>query len=202
MYSFSSLATLLIVKPYLNIMIELLEKQENEDYYGAIADYTKAIELMPDNIPALYNRASLRSKLGDNYKAISDYTKVIELNFKSEFHFDETLTAKAYYNIGVIKENIGDLRGACSDWKKVAVMTLFRDNSTDAIQLAKKKINNQCHTYLWVNKLQSNQLTKKQLYEITKRNLTVNSLVNEKVNIDLNDGDGFSYKSFKSVLRG
>ena len=175
-----------------------LEKQENEDYYGAISDYTKAIELMPDNIPALYNRASLRSKLGDNYKAISDYTKVIELNFKSEFHFDETLTAKAYYNIGVIKENIGDLSGACSDWQKVAVMTLFRDNSTDAIQLAKKKINNQCHTYLWVNKLQSNQLTKKQLYEITKRNLTVNSLINEKGNIDLNDGDGFPYKSFKS----
>ena len=31
-----------------------------------------------------------------------------------------------------------------------------------------------------------------------KRNLSVNSLVNEKGNIDLNDGDGFPYKSFKS----
>ena len=53
------------------------DKFEAKDYYGAIADYTKAIELDP------------------NYR-------------------------NAYTNRGINKENLGDLNGACADWKKAA----------------------------------------------------------------------------------
>ena len=48
-------------------------------------------------------------KLKDNYGAISDFTKAIEINHNY---------GRAYGNRGIAKENIGDLKGACSDWKK------------------------------------------------------------------------------------
>ena len=56
------------------------DKSENGDNYGAIADYTKAIELDPDYANAYYNRAILKRDLKDYYGAIADYTKAIELN--------------------------------------------------------------------------------------------------------------------------
>ena len=43
--------------------------------------------------------------------AINDYSKVIELNPD----FDT-----AYSNRGIAKENLGDLNGACNDWRKAA----------------------------------------------------------------------------------
>ena len=43
--------------------------------------------------------------------AINDYSKVIELNPD----FDT-----AYSNWGIAKENLGDLNGACNDWRKAA----------------------------------------------------------------------------------
>ena len=45
----------------------------------------------------------------DYYGAIADYTKVIEL---------DPYYGKAYYNRSVMKENLGDLNGACADAKK------------------------------------------------------------------------------------
>ena len=55
------------------------DKAENGDYYGAISDYTKAIELNP-NAAAYYNRGLSKSKLKDHSGAISDYNKAIELS--------------------------------------------------------------------------------------------------------------------------
>ena len=54
-----------------------MAKDDLKDYYGAIADYTKAIGFDPDY-------------------------------------------AGAYSNRGISKENIGDLNGACVDWRKAA----------------------------------------------------------------------------------
>ena len=50
----------------------------------------------------------------DYYGAISDYTKAIEIdpNYKS-----------AYKNRGISKENIGDLQGACFDWRKTVYLS-------------------------------------------------------------------------------
>jgi tetratricopeptide (TPR) repeat protein len=52
-----------------------------------------------------------KKNLKDDYGAISDYTKAIGL---------DPDYAAAYNNRGVAKELIGDLNGACSDWKKAA----------------------------------------------------------------------------------
>ena len=88
------------------------DKDDKGDYYGAISDYTKAIELNPD-ANTYYNRASSKKKLKDYYGAISDYNKAIELN--SNY-------TSAYVNRGIAKELIGDMNGACADWKRAANM--------------------------------------------------------------------------------
>jgi tetratricopeptide (TPR) repeat protein len=89
-------------------------KAEDGDYYGAIADFTKAIELDSNiypNIFAYAGRGLAKVELKDYYGAIADFTKAIELdpNYVS-----------AYVFRGSAKDNLGDLRGACADWKKAS----------------------------------------------------------------------------------
>ena len=78
-----------------------------KDYYGAIADYTKAIELDPDDASAYYNRGVAKNYLKDYYGAIADYTKAISLDPDN---------ASAYKNRGIAKENSG--KPYCNDYKK------------------------------------------------------------------------------------
>jgi tetratricopeptide (TPR) repeat protein len=59
-----------------------LAKYESEDYKGAIVDYTKAIEINPDNAETYYNRGLAKDDLEDYKAAIADYTKAIDLNPK------------------------------------------------------------------------------------------------------------------------
>jgi tetratricopeptide (TPR) repeat protein len=89
-----------------------LAKKNLKDYYGAIADYSKAIELKPDYTSAYNNRGVAKmDDLKDNYGAIADYSKAIEL---------DPDYAVTYSNRGIAKENLGDLRGACDDWRRAA----------------------------------------------------------------------------------
>ena len=78
------------------------------DYYGAIVDFNKAIELDINDDDSYYNRGRSKHSLKDHFGAIADYTKAIELNPSSH----------SYNNRGDAKEELGDLDGACSDWKK------------------------------------------------------------------------------------
>ncbi|MDA0889486.1 MAG: tetratricopeptide repeat protein [Bacteroidetes bacterium] len=87
------------------------DKDDLKDYSGAIADYTKAIELDPNFAYAYYNRGNSKKNLKDYSGAIADYTKAIELNPNYAY---------AYVNRGISKEDLGDLNGACADWKKAA----------------------------------------------------------------------------------
>ena len=86
------------------------DKGESGNYYGAIADFTKAIEIKPNGAKAYYNRGWNKGKLNDFYGAIADYTKAIKLDSK---YID------AYLNRSILKESLGDIRGACIDAKKV-----------------------------------------------------------------------------------
>ncbi len=85
------------------------DKYDVGDYYGAIADYTKAIEISPREADAYYNRGLAKHDLNDYYGAIADYTKAIEINPRE---------ADAYVNRSMVKEEIGDLNGACVDARK------------------------------------------------------------------------------------
>jgi len=70
-----------------------------KDTPGAIADYTKAIELGSQNPAAYNNRGNARAENNDRDGAIADYTRAIEL--KPDY-------ARAYYNRAVTKEAKGD----------------------------------------------------------------------------------------------
>ena len=123
------------------------EKGNNGDYYGAIFDYSKAIEINPQYAKAYYNRGWNKAQLKDYNGAISDYKKAIEINpqyaeafnniafikrkkeindnYGSIFYATKAIeidpnSANAYLNRGVAKENIGDLQGACEDWRKAS----------------------------------------------------------------------------------
>ena len=76
-------------------------KANLKDYYGAIADFTKAIELDPNNATAYFNRGLSKYYLKDYYGAIADYTKAIELNPNN---------ASDYYNRGFSKDDLKEIK--------------------------------------------------------------------------------------------
>ncbi|MDA9968356.1 tetratricopeptide repeat protein [Salibacteraceae bacterium] len=77
------------------------------EYKSAIADFTTAIRLDPDDASAYYNRGLAYDDLGEYKSAIADYTTAIRLD--PDF-------ASAYYNRGIAKENAG--LPYCSDYKR------------------------------------------------------------------------------------
>ena len=85
------------------------EKLKKGDYYGAILDFTKSIEINPNNASAYNNRGVAKSDLKDYYGAIVDFTKSIEINPND---------AKAHYNRGISKKRSKDYNGAISDYTK------------------------------------------------------------------------------------
>jgi len=85
------------------------EKDDKGDYNGAISDYTKAIEIYPNNASAYYNRGSAKADLKDFKGAISDYTKAIEINPND---------SDAYFNRADSKYQLKDYYGAISDFTK------------------------------------------------------------------------------------
>ena len=138
------------------------ERGEIGDHYGAISDYTIVIEINPNNEKAYYNRGWNKSELKDYYGAIADYTKAIEINpqyvaaynniafikrkkeindnYGSIFYATKAIeidpnSSNAYLNRGVAKENIGDMQGACNDWRQASYL---------GNESAAKWVRNQC----------------------------------------------------------
>ena len=77
------------------------------DNYGAITDYSKSIEIHPNNPVAFYNRGVIKFDLEKYYEAIADYTEAIQLNPNY---------AKAYHNIGVVKNKLKNYKSAIEDY--------------------------------------------------------------------------------------
>jgi len=133
-------------------------KYKHRDYYGAIADYAKAIELDPKNVDAYYYSGLAKVNLHNFVGAIVDYTKAIEINPKSANTFYNRGNAKhelhdytgaiadftkaieinpklrnAYYNRGISKMSIGHKNSGCKDFRKAGEM-----GDADAYELIKK----------------------------------------------------------------
>jgi len=86
------------------------DKEVHGDLSGAMADYSKAIEIDPKNKLAYFNRGDLKKRLLVDYKgAIDDFSKAIEI--------DPNYTS-AYYYRGETKKLTSDYRGAkeCLDF--------------------------------------------------------------------------------------
>jgi len=121
-----------------------IDKQEQGDYYGAISDYTKVIEINPNDANAYYNRGNIKGRdLKDNNGALLDLNKSLELDpFNDQAYISRGVIKRrfgniygalsdyyksieinpqnhqAFINISVVKEELGDINGACSDAKK------------------------------------------------------------------------------------
>jgi tetratricopeptide (TPR) repeat protein len=80
----------------------------------AIADWTDAISLKPDDAEAYCNRGKAYGEKGDYGKAIADYAEAIRL--RPDF-------AKAYYNRGVCYGEKGDHDKAIADYNEAIRLT-------------------------------------------------------------------------------
>ena len=85
------------------------EMGNSGDYEGAIKNFSKVIELKPNDYLSYMNRGWNKAKLGDYYAAISDYNKSIRINPNN---------ALAFNNRGYSKVKIRDYKGAISDYNK------------------------------------------------------------------------------------
>ena len=125
-------------------------KQNIDDYYGAISDYSRAIELKPDEAYRYSLRGYSKYLLKDYNGSLVDYDKAIELEPNSDSFFDRASTRiylkdyygaisdltrglelyKPYYSInskdvyynnrGYSKQKLKDMKAACEDYKIAA----------------------------------------------------------------------------------
>ena len=80
-----------------------------ESHEDAIEDYTKAIEIEPNNVFAYRLRGDSKRKLGDYQGAINDYSKAIEIYPNKAYLYDYRASAK---------RKLGDNEGADEDDRK------------------------------------------------------------------------------------
>jgi tetratricopeptide (TPR) repeat protein len=83
------------------------------DLLNAIADYSKAIELAPNDAPAWANRGSAHAALGDLLPALADHQKALEL---------APGNASSWHNRGVDFEELGQHRKALADYAKAITL--------------------------------------------------------------------------------
>jgi tetratricopeptide (TPR) repeat protein len=120
-----------------------LKKQHEGDLDGAIADYTRAIELNPNYPEAYNNRGNIKGAKEDHDGAIADLSRAIELDPKHTISYNnrgvqrlekhdlegaiadfshaielDPKYAKAYYNRGNVKEDKGDHDEAIADFDR------------------------------------------------------------------------------------
>ncbi|MEK6551225.1 MAG: tetratricopeptide repeat protein [Pseudomonadota bacterium] len=82
-------------------------KQGKGDLDGAIADYTRALEIDPRHVGAYINRGIAKRAKGDLDGAMADYNRALEIDPRH---------VGAYINRGFAKMHKGDLDGAIADY--------------------------------------------------------------------------------------
>jgi tetratricopeptide (TPR) repeat protein len=128
-----------------NLLEEGAKKQEQEDYPGAIADYTEFIKTHPNRADAYSNRGFSKAMLDDLIGAIKDFDRAIELDpnsadvynsrgnvnamagnpaqsirdFNRAIRCDRNF-ADAYYNRAIGRHDLGDRLGAKLDFHQAA----------------------------------------------------------------------------------
>lgn len=86
---------------------EGLEKAKLGDYVGAVASFTKAIEALPLDAYAWYNRGMAKNMLGEYEEAIYDFSTCIGIS---------PTYKKVWLNRGITKMYIGYYDGALADY--------------------------------------------------------------------------------------
>lgn len=118
------------------ILIQGNLRYELGDYQSAIDNYTKVLNLDPNNIEAYNRRSTVRSGMGDYKGAMEDLEKATNLCAVQEQSLAQNaiesvqITAKKYHQLGVNKLRKGDFYGAISEFNAVLEI-----NSNDATAL-------------------------------------------------------------------
>jgi tetratricopeptide (TPR) repeat protein len=128
-----------------NLLEEGLKKQEQEDYTGAISDYTEFLKLYPNHPDGYSHRGFAKAMLNNLQGAIVDFDRAISLaprnadayngrgnvnamagnltasirDFNQSIRYDRNF-ADAYYNRAISRHGLGDRRGAKSDLSQAA----------------------------------------------------------------------------------
>lgn len=92
----------------------LIRSHSQEDFEGAIADFSRAIELDPDRAETYNYRGTSYFWLKQFQKALADYNRALDLDPKM------TLT---YYNRGYVRIELGDEAGAIEDFRQGAALS-------------------------------------------------------------------------------
>ncbi len=92
------------------------QQYAKHDLAGAIASYSKAIELRPDWAVAYVRRGYVRWMQGDVDKAVADFDKAMELDPASTR--DDLSIAEAYVSHGSIRKNNLQIEPAIADYDK------------------------------------------------------------------------------------
>lgn len=91
--------------------IERAQTRNAQSRYAlALADYDRAIEMVPQHFVAHYNRGLIRALVGDDNRAIEDFDFVIA---------EEPDNVLAVYNRAELRKNIGDFKGAIADYSQL-----------------------------------------------------------------------------------
>jgi tetratricopeptide (TPR) repeat protein len=84
-----------------------LTRSELDEPEGAIADYTRVIQINPKHDVAYNNRGLMRYEMGNREGAIADFNRAILVNPGNSI---------AYCNRGVVRSEMGNLMGAVEDF--------------------------------------------------------------------------------------
>ena len=95
-------------------LIRGINKHNSKDYYGAISDFNKVIQIDFKNFSAYEFLSFSKISLKDYAGALADMNKAIQLNP----NHPDVLNGAAFASRGWAKQYSGDFRGACSDWRK------------------------------------------------------------------------------------
>jgi tetratricopeptide (TPR) repeat protein len=94
---------------------------EETDPSSAIADYTKIIQLRPEDASAYRGRAAVYASLKDYRSALADYTRAIELD-PSEPRSDDWVVAYTYVHRALVRYALGDGKGAKADYEQAYII--------------------------------------------------------------------------------
>jgi len=100
-----------------------------QNYAGAIADYTHALELDPAS-PLLYELRGMAKKAGGDLDgAIADYTRSLAI---------DPGNGDAYLKRGVAKKNTGDFSGAIADYARALAIDPKNEDASYDLALARQ----------------------------------------------------------------
>ena len=83
--------------------------RKNNDFKGAVEEYTKAIRTNPSHFKAYFNRGFAWDKLRQFDKAIQDYTTALQLDPNNAY---------AYYNRGISRDRASNFEEAIEDFSQ------------------------------------------------------------------------------------